>query len=381
MGMIMEMLQTNTICGVRQSFRMIVLATFGILSALSCQKGIGQTVEQGDDVVFCADAKGSESSTKTDYSGVLYSSDKYERIDWESGDVIRIYSEQTNYNYRDYQVQTGSIAVATGGQSTATIKKIEKVGLRWGEETVDHYFYAVYPRPSSDSVTTSIDVKKVEANLASEQNTRANALSGSTGSNYVLKPDLRWQLMTAFAGPYKPSTFPATGSVVLDFVPLTTAIQFVISNGASSDLSIKKVSLISAGTQIAGRFTVNDMTDFDTDGFPKVTPNTSDASMKTVSISLASAITLQQGKTFTFTFFTMPGQNLSDLSFQLTKSDNSTLTTRLGYTDGTGVTIKRCKKTFIEGLAVPEGVRWTIDFQPSFTPWSEDATHTIYVNE
>jgi len=349
-----------------------------LLLAAACQEEPVQTPEPGDEIIFSAEANGSE-MTRTSYSGTKYST-KYERIDWENGDVIRIYCPQCtdpSSHYADYQVKSGTVTTVAGGQSSASFEKMTNA-LVWVSSTADHSFYAVYPRPSADSITTALSGAAVTANLAAEQNTLAGAMSGSTGTDFVLQPDLRWQLMTAVAGPYKPSTFSGS-TVFLNFTPLTTAVEFQLSNGAEADLVLKKVNVISEGTQIAGRFTISDISTNAADGYPAVTPNTSDAAMKTVSLSLADNITIKKGKTFKFTFFFLPGQDLNDLKFQIVKSDNSTFTTRLGYTDGTGVKIPRCKKSFITGIVVPAGIQWTIDFNPTLSPWVADDTQSINV--
>ena len=387
--------------------KIILAFSMAVASVTSCQEKI-RCFTKGETVRFSVgtDASG----TKAAYSGQFV--DKIERIDWQEGDLIRIYCGQVSEpsdKFADYRV-TGDIK-ASGSNSTARIEGADGVGLRWGEGS--HTFYAVFPSPDNNGVVTGIDVSPyasggvkssvttningatVTANLPADQAIIGGIVETPSGSgNYLAAPDLKNMLMTAKAGPYTESTgIPTSPEVFLSFTPLTTAVQFTITNQTKAALSIKSVSLTSASSALNGPFIVDiDDTEHQpesinlgntTISYSHIYPycqrssSVTDAE-RTVTINFASPITLAYdaniencGK-LTFTFFLQPCQNFDDLTFKLVKSDNSWMSTKLGYTDGTGVLFPRFKKSTVTGLLVPEGAQWRVSYEPDVTPWDAE---------
>jgi len=354
-----------------------------LCGAISCN-GTWDIVPAGQEVKFSGYSEGVE-STKASYAGDSYTEEgkNYESIHWTSDDIVRIYCKNgatteievagttgiPDKYVADYRVNE----VASDGTTSKIRLNAETtpIGIRWNEdENVVHDFYAVYPSPSCTyHITSSINGKAISCNLASEQNTLSGAVSG-TGGNYTLAPDMRWMLMYGYSKGYKRSTFPSGSQVFIKFKPLTTAIQFTITNSVSSSLIIRELDLISNGTQIFGKFNVPDVETLSADGYPAATFETGYSDNRTVSLQFASPyVTIAKDKTFTFTFFLAPVSDLDDLKFRIVRSDGTTMTTRLGYTDGTGVKFPRCKKSYVTGIMVPEGVQWTIDYEPVLTDW------------
>jgi len=351
--------------------------------AASCN-GTFDIVKGGEEVVFTGYAAGEEAS-KASYAGGSYTEGgkTYEAINWAEGDIVRIYCKDgatteimvagttavpDKYvaDYRVNEVESAGITSKIVLNAATT-----PIGIRWNEDaSVVHDFFAVYPSPSCPyHIATKIDGKSISCNLLSEQNTLSGALSSSDG-NYTLAPDMRWMLMYGYAKGFTRSTFPASGQVFIKFHPLTTAIQFTITNSVASNLVIKELDLISAGSQIFGKFNVPDVETASADGFPAASFEDASVANNTVSLQFASPyVTIAQGKTFTFTFFLAPVSDVNDLKFRIIRADGTTMTTRLGYTDGTGVSFPRCKKSFVKGIMVPEGVQWTIDYEPVLTDW------------
>ena len=48
------------------------------------------------------------------------------------------------------------------------------------------------------------------------------------------------------------------------------------------------------------------------------------------------------------------------------------MSTRLGYTDGTGVLFPQFKKTVVNGVFVPEGAQWTVKYDPTVQSWNTE---------
>jgi len=357
-----------------------------LISSFSCTRII-DFVKGGAEVNFYGSTRGSETDTKASYKGGDYSVGQIEPIYWSVGDVLSIYCDQADISEANTaKVADYVISKVYSDQSQADIvlnSATTPCGLRWNNnETLPHDFYAVFPSPGTAGITTSINLKTIKGNLTSDsQNTLSGALTGSESAGYVLAPDFKWMMMEGCKTGLTRATFPAKGTVFVQFQPLTTAIRFTITNSVAKDLVIKELDLISAGTQIAGKFKVADMTVNAADGYPAVvTDETTPANFKTVKIALNPAVTIKQNKTFTFTFFLAPIHEVSDLKFRIVRGgadDGATLTTRLGYNDGTGIVIPRCKKTIITGIMVPEGVQWTIDYEPELCEWENGGSTDI----
>ena len=337
----------------------ILALALAVIAVSSCQekmKGFG--FSKGEAVKFSVGTAGSSTDTKATYAGNTTTLGEKERIDWEEGDLIRIYCAQASEpetQSADYKV-TDDIT-PSGALSKAHIECAGGVGLRWG--TGDHYFYAVYPSPASGGIATEITGKDVAATLASEQGYKdASSAEGS----WTVTPDLKWMLMTAKSGPYKEEDGIPSGkeNVFLDFHPLTTAVKFTVTNGTTSAMPIKKVMLISKASKISGTFSVDLDASPSADGY---LPTGGTPAGTEVSIDLsAKSISLAAGKSLTFTFFLAPTQDIDDLTFRFYKDGTNYMQTRLGYTDGSGVNFPRCKKTTVKGIMLPEGVQWTVKY-------------------
>lgn len=310
------------------------------------------SVKDGDDVAFSAGTSGVRvRGTRTAYAGFENISDNKEPIYWQEGDLVRICCDQVSEptsKYADYKVT--EVNEEDNSEADIELGDNNAIGLRWNADaTKAHTFYAAYPSPYSEGICTEISGKALTANLPSSQNTLADALSGNGGRD-TLYPDMKWQLMTAGPTSYKQSEFPATGTVFLTFKAMTTAIQFTIINSMADDLVIKKAVLQSAGNQISGAFSINDIGDLASDNYPKVTGSGSSpltAIEKTDTLSMESPITLAQNDSLTFTFFLAPVSSVDDLTLRLLRGDDAWASLRLGYTSGKGLNFQRCKKSFV----------------------------------
>ncbi len=402
------------------SLSITVLALTALALATSCQKDSSAIpFVPGDQVRFSVGSAGT--GTKAVYSGAGTST--IERIDWQEGDQIRIYCAQVSEpecKYADYAVTKVSAKEAI---SEADIAVTEGEGLVWGEET--HTFYGVYPSPEEagsvtasisispynpvelkSSVSTSISGATVQANLTDGQ----DIIGGITksGSAWTAAPDLKNMLMTAKSADYSPATGIPGGTVFLRFTPLTTAIQFTITNSTGAELDLTKVQLISGNGKtsaepiISGAFSVNmdatgiaagtvvqPFTDSDfkitySRDYPECTAvktsSTDQDADRTLTISVGTGtapLAMAVGETLTCTFFLIPIHDFRDLTFKLVKADGSWMSARLGYTDGSGIFFPRHMKSTVTGLLVPEGAQWTVYYSPSVTSWDQDAVKPV----
>ena len=341
-----------------KTFKTIVFGIGATLLLCSCQKEF-RYMRSGDSIRFTAGSGFAQ--TKASYSGATNSAETIERIDWQAGDLMRIYCAQASepdVHYADYRVKSVDTPTSGSVVSTAHIETFSDatggVGLRWGEG--NHTFYAAFPSPATTGgITVAISGNEVTANLSDSQ---TPASVTHSGVNYTAVADLKNMLMTAKAGPYTAETMPDESTVFLDFTPLTTAVKFTITNQSKAALTLKSVSLTSASSPLTGPFSV----DIDDESNQPETVNLGNivvsydytypncqytglisSTTKTVTINFATPITLAYDAniancgSLTFTFFLQPCQNFNDLTFKLVKSDDSWMSTRLGYTDGTGI--------------------------------------------
>lgn len=334
-------------CRFEQSFGIVLTAAAVSATFVSCQKDfLFISVKDGAPVMFSTvSGRAANSETKAVYSGTVSGGE--EDIYWQEGDLVRIYCAQVSEpdtKYADYKVSS-----AENKKATIELNANNEIGLRWNANvSADHSFYAVYPSPYASGICTDITGNTITGILPQSQNTKSDALTGSNGK-YVLAPDLKWQLMTAGPATYKFSTFPALGSVFLYFTPVTTAIQFTLTNHTRNALNIKSVSLISASAMLNGNFT------YTIAGTPSCSfSGTASDSNKKVDIVFEDTVKLAYDEDIdkcgklTFTFFALPISDLNDLTFRLVKDDDSTMSLRLCYKDDTGVVFKKSEKTFVK---------------------------------
>ena len=178
-----------------------------------------------------------ETETKTVYSGervsltYMGSTQKYERIDWVSGDQILIHSNQAvsprgeNVTYR--VIADGD---PSGKNSTAPAEPVADGGLKdgfaWAGDDVLHHFFAVYPAigltlavGEGISGDTGDDIATVSGSVPRVQTATAN----DKGSVLEYEPDMSKVAMAAYS-----QRLGAASEVPLHFKPLVTAVRFTL---------------------------------------------------------------------------------------------------------------------------------------------------------
>ena len=357
--------------------RKSILASFTVaaLAALlltGCEREIDMT---GRPVEFSAEISDDLTDTRSfmPETRVVYGVEASgaQALDWLTGDRITIYCAQCKEKSSVYRVKEIAQGSTTDMNSYAGIEDAGVAGLCWG--TGQHMFYAVYPCTDTDGSAATITGKDITGVIPATQ-----SFTGITGTNAkTVAPDMKNMYMVSKAGPFTPST----SSVTLTFKPLSTALGFTITNkfeDTKSDMKVNSISLVSTGHALNGGFAV-DMDQNGSYGRPKTTlaSGTTAADNGTVTISFSTPVTIKYGETLNFTFFLNPGNDteVNDLTFVIngTNAGNSKTFTRrakLEDKDGHGVTFKTHQKTSISGLMVPEGVKWTINYnQILVTSW------------
>lgn len=370
------------------TFTAAAVAVAAALLLTGCERAIDMT---GKPVSFSAVAMDYAAGTRSDlpdtrviYGDITETGTKSQAIEWIKGDLITIHSPQCTRIQSDGDKQTCEYIVTEVGSDDASQAGIGlpyyiAEGLQWGGN-VAHTFYALYPGVGTGGVTATISGKDITGAIPQSQGFEDIEEIGGTG-NMVVEPDMRNMYMTAKT---QVSAGNVGNDITLEFLPLSTAIEFTITNkfdAHKKNMVVDSVALISSGHAISGGFKV----DMDKAGRyaatayerPETTlaDGTTAANSDSVIIDFsASPVSVAYGKTLTFTFFLNPGNttDVNDLTFEIkgtNSNDNSRFVrkARLENSSKEGLSFLTHQKTRISGLMVPEGVLWAIDAEPAAT--------------
>lgn len=303
-------------------------------------------------------------------------------IKWEEDDEITIYcNECSGAKVKDYVVSEVN-PDGTDSESYATISNKGDGGLIWG--TGLHTFYAIYPSVNTTGVTATITGKDITGSIPESQG--HGTVTGTTAK--VVPPDMKNLFMSA---KNSIQAGEAGTPVFLDFKPLSTVIEFTISNGfqeTESDMIINSISLISAGHALCGGFCA----DLDQTGLynrPKTSlPSTTViANCDSVAINFGSSpVTVAYENTLNFMFFLNPGNatEVNDLTLEIKGSyANSgpqfTRRANLLYSDGTGITFQTHKKTRVKGVSTPESLAIEFGDDIVVIPWTVNTSGEVVI--
>ncbi len=339
-----------------------LLLVAGAFLLAGCQKGGFRENGTGTDVSFRAST--SQSNTKAAYSGQEYpdGGKTYERIDWEGGDVLRIYSNEASHryleqNWADYVVK--AVTSPIDRYSSASIAPSGSSGLVWGDPGTYH-FYGVYPASATGaagesgfSFSGAIDADQGQWNAS------ANKIP-------------QYGYMAAVASAEVSEDDSDAPVITLDFYPYFSSFDVDLKS-KDREITVTKFELLSDVEALAGPFSVSFA------GTTK-TIDCSSATDKTVSVTFAQGTTISTTQELRFTVFALP-QDLTKLSIRFTiLSDDPTQTQthtlklakkidgELNY-----LTFEGCKKHKITGLQM-EGA-WnfkTITLTGEVIEWTEE---------
>ncbi len=187
-------------------------------------------------------------SSNTHYGGNTYPSGGkvYERLDWVTGDIITIFSDNASTasgsKFADYKIN--DVKPSSTHKSTATIEAVAgNNSLLWGNASLTHRFVAVYP--SSSSITSSMSESFIEGVKYGVSNSSARdaiipphqyAVRASATS-MVYEPDMSYAYMGAAV------SASDAGTVNLSFTPLFNAYEFRLVKDGEADMKLKRVVL------------------------------------------------------------------------------------------------------------------------------------------
>ena len=325
--------------------------------------------------------------TKTVYSGSVGAG--WERIDWKTGDVIRIYGDlatcnnDNNYHWADYQLSDiSSPSVQNSKASTLSVVHPTRGGLSWeGDGT--YQFYSIYPAPSGDEATpgtvrgtsgTPFACSIPAAQIGSATTVTAIASGANTTVYY---PSMANAYLVAHDAQSKGN------DITLNFEPAYTAFHISAGAGVAPETAkvIKSVTLTSTSTALNGAYTAY----YDSGWNYNITGT----GMTATFTFEGGNYTIPVGETVEFVIFALP-QVLTDLTLTFTLSDDSTRSLKLkkntpdGETNAAGfINFVPCKKHYIKGLLIP-GSTWSVnDSTPVIlregvaTDWDDDMNGNI----
>ena len=369
---------------------------------ISEQKGVEK--HTGDEILFGGRAgfeaneiggNGDQAKTRTIYTGKTYTFNgkKYEGIQWQADDKVRIYCPQANnYKTSDYTVNTTATGVTNGNDSITGLTRINPDGaLQWGNPETQHDFYAVYPAPQQHLGDNNTDTDVLNNNttfvgvIPGIQHRDGNFTTGSyawndgkntgTGTRYIAKPNMDYAYMVAKTSVMKPNEFG--NNIYLHFLPIVTAVEITVSNLATNtsfptgqDLSLANVLVgCNDGEIVYGGFQADleqiaDNLDADgkkgADGYgdeftgavTAITENTDISSGSQISIPMyqgtnglyGDPLVLHHGDAVTFTVFMLPNADHDNLRITLQGIGG----TKSAVINGAKITAK--KKNYIRNL-------------------------------
>ena len=356
----------------------IVLASLVTMLA-GCDEPLNWDRIKGRQVQFEVSSR-SDVKTKTSYSDAFYTEDSknYERINWNSGDSIRIFSSNTakvSSNVGDYYDYAISSATPNGRKSDATLTQpAAGEGLVWVDDPYDVTFYGTYPPMERLYENDNTLLYFTGMSIPSAQEP---AWSGRVGT-----PDMSYAYMVS-----APATFQGTavdGETVpkmhMDFYPLFNAFYFVLAS-QDNEIQLNSLTLTSANASsyLSGSFkyTVSTLTP----SGPTVTGVSHVGENGTsVSVNFPSGTTISKTDSVKVTVLTLPPQSgtaISNLTLTINYGDNKVASLPLKKSNGNPLQFPAFHKARITGLAM-KGNKWQLTIDDQVLPWIEDEQTTSF---
>jgi len=352
-----------------------------LLATVACEKIIDQLYPRtpGSDVVFGQSSQRGV-DTKASYSGTV-DANKFERIDWVTGDAIRIFCNEAGLpacKYADYTV-TAEITSSGKSSSAKLTHNPEDQGLTWGT-TNPHKFVALCPAPGHGVSGTSVKIDSATCVLPATQ-----TFSGTTpvlsDGNYTAVPDSQYIYLVGY-GSANPGE--EGDPVNMYFDPAITTFEFTLQNDYAShgNMTVRKAGIRTASGNLVGSYTVNVTGINGTDGtLSSDDVNTNGLTGNEITMDFSTSLTIAYGKTLTFTLFAQPGNDITKLTFWFIDDDGYTRSFEFKYADSSKssdgyVHFTAFHKARIHGLLAPESAGWTINMTPVVADWSESSEET-----
>lgn len=264
-----------------------------------------------------------EGETVTNYSKL--------NIAWvPDKDSVRVYCPESpkGFEWSDYAVK--------GTKTEPYLAKKGYTGVRWGDVSKDHHFYAFYP------------TERIVSGLKNDSIITANIPTAQEGGEFVRPAETEQNIgnikLPAHWGLIRPNmTFAMMGgkgtwakgtdkNVTLDFKPLVSVVDVVINGPQDGSVNIYYVSVRSKTQPIVGNFTY----DVGKEEFSGMEDQVSgDNNIATINCTymdngIPTPVVLKAGEVLTLKFFLLPRKiKASDLSVSVTLDGGRTLTQNL----------------------------------------------------
>ena len=233
------------------------------LTLAGCSDEVGITADRlpvsGDEIGFGATTGQFTEDVKRTQYGFVTGEDasNFTKLDvkWVPGeDQIRVYSPQASN-----ECQSQDYTVMQDGQDGKFyLQKNGEIGVRWGDVSQRHEFYAFYPirttygddidgLKNSTVVTANIPTAQMHGEITSTVDTEG----GHGQTWHVVNPDMSFAMM-AGRGTWTPG---AEKNVTLNFTPLVTVLDVYVTGNATTTERVQGVSVRSENQAIVGDFT------------------------------------------------------------------------------------------------------------------------------
>ena len=328
-----------------------------ILGLTACSDEIGVQVERpvsGEEVAFGTSLRNFEMPQSRTIYGVPDGQDvnHYEQltINWVKGDKVRVYSPQatTGFQFADYVIDE----VTEGSNAHYFLVKDSHndAGVRWGDVSQLHHFYAFYPTNINRNNYTPIkglgdgqtaNNMTVEAEIPVAQEHGELVEAGESDKNIgnitlpahwkLIRPDMTYAIMAGH-GTWDPSS-ATDKNVTINFKPIVTVVDVVVNgpeDGANS-LDVYRVTINSKTQPIVGKFTAQFAENGDVTFGGMSETITENNNMATINCQYnGKPTTLGPGEKLTLKFFLLPRNiNASELSVTVQINEGRVLTKSL----------------------------------------------------
>lgn len=369
---------------------LLLLASAIVLAGLSgCEKDNDSTANPGGQIVLGVKSLNSDDGTRAAYA-VPAGGTKDLKINWKNDDLVKIVCAEANESQSAVYKTTGATAQ---GNANLTVNT-GSTALCWSEDDPDENTYNLFAAfPSTGTLTTA---GSLTASVASAQGNAG--ISADSNGNWTVAPDMTNMTLVS-----KLSTGRTDNALSFQFTPLSTAIQFEITNDRGATMNVKSISLVSAvtGQNLAGTYTT-DLSDTwaaptapsnawagSTYSYAKTYPACTNLTSGSETVTIATPasttqdyIAVADGKKLTATFFLQPTAHLYDLKFKITFSDDSVLALLIKRTDQSSeaanrVYFPRHAKSYVKGIMVPDAAYWEITFNNTVASWGTPINSNI----
>ena len=261
-------------------FKLLLLAVVVLFS--SCQKQESFTYE-GKAISFLAST--SNINTKTAYQGSTQNGK--EAILWEDGDTFTVFSNEASIAGSSRKWANYKVTVS-GGVATAVSPVSDE--LLWGRGL--HHFYALYPAGDVSGNTVSATIPASQDLTQTSPGVFATNLSQNG-----------YMAAAADGNPGDPT-------VLLNFKPMFTTLEFVVGPGYDVDAVVSGFRLVvseGSRTVLSGKFSATLSAQAD----PQVSVDYSSATNE-IKVNFGESVTVNKGESLKFTILALPAE-LTDL--------------------------------------------------------------------